>query len=316
MKEHTMILLLFISVVVLILVVIYQKMVLIHNRKQLMQVTDKLKDILDHSKEEKVMLFTDYKPLQFLLLQMNRLLEERQKMKADYIQSEQSFKRMLSNISHDMKTPLTVILGYLEIMRLKDTENKMLLHVEQKAVQVMDLINEFFQLAKLEAGDTSLVMNKVNVSQLCKEVVLDFYQILDSNAFQVEIDIPAKDYFVWGDEDAIKRILSNLISNAIRYGGEGNYLGVLLYKKESFVSIQVKDKGKGILKEHAAYIFERLYTLEDSRNSKIQGNGLGLTIAKNLANQLGGDIVVESIPNEVTIFTVSLKEYEKEERFT
>lgn len=208
------------------------------------QISQKLSDIMEQDSDEKVMVFTDNKALQELCAQINRLLADRQKIKADYRKKEISYKKMLSNISHDIKTPLTVILGYLEMMRLADGENEELRKVEAKAGQVMELIDRFFTLAKLEAGDMELEIGRINVSELCRESMLGYYDILQGKDFTVELSIPEKD--------------------------------------------------------------NRLYTLEDSRNREIQGNGLGLTIAKNLALQLGGDIFLESEPNVKTTFTVKL----------
>ena len=110
----------------------------------LRQISQKLSDILDQDSDEKVMVFTDNKALQELCAQINRLLLNRRKTRADYRKREISYKKMLSNISHDIKTPLTVILGYLEMMRLTDEGNEELRKVEAKALQVMELINQFF----------------------------------------------------------------------------------------------------------------------------------------------------------------------------
>ena len=93
----------------------------------------------------------------------------------------------------------------------------------------------------------------------------------------------------------------------IRYGSDGNYLGVFVRQDSRNVYIDVTDRGKGIGPEAAAHVFDRLYTMEDSRNREIQGNGLGLTIAKNLAGQMGGDILLNSTPNVKTTFSVKLK---------
>ena len=101
--------------------------------------------------------------------------------------------------------------------------------------------------------------------------------------------------------------INHLLSNAVRYGSDGKYLGIFLREEKNSVSMDVTDRGKGIQKEFADRIFERLYTMEDSRNREVQGNGLGLTIAKNLADQLGGGLCVESIPGIRTTFTVRLK---------
>lgn len=158
--------------------------------------------------------------------------------------------------------------------------------------QVMELINQFFTLAKLEAGDQNLQRVKVNICEVCRENILNFYELLRQKEFTVDIRIPEHALFAWGDTDAIHRILSNLISNAVRYGSEGNYIGMFVRKEADAVIIEITDKGKGIEKAFAERVFERLYTMEDSRNRDIQGNGLGLTIARNLARKMGGVCVV------------------------
>lgn len=274
---------------------------------KLRQISKKLSDIMEQDTDEKVMAFTDNRALQELCAQINRLLADRREIKADYRKKEISYKKMLSNISHDIKTPLTVILGYLEMMRLADGQNEELRKVEAKAGQVMELIDQFFTLAKLEAGDMELEIGAVNISELCRESMLGYYDILQGKDFTVELSIPETDLFAQGEARAVSRILNNLLSNAVRYGSEGKYIGLSLRESEENVYIDITDRGRGIEKAFARNVFDRLYTLEDSRNREIQGNGLGLTIAKNLALQMGGDIFLESEPYVKTTFTVKLK---------
>ncbi len=276
---------------------------------KLREITNKLSDILEQDTDEQVMVFTDNKTLMDLCGQINLLLLDRQKIKADFRKQEIASKKMLSNISHDIKTPLTVILGYLEIMRLSNYEDKTLQKVESKAKQVMDLTDQFFTLAKLEAGDKNIEMVKINICELCRENVLGYYELLMQKNFVVDIVIPEQTIFVQGDRESIDRILCNLLTNAIRYGSDGKYIGLFLREEKDFVYIDVIDKGKGIEKQFAASVFERLYTMEDSRNRSIQGNGLGLTIARNLARQMGGDILLQSEPEVQTVFTVKLQKY-------
>lgn len=278
---------------------------------KLREITNKLSDILEQDTDEQVMIFTDNKTLMDLCGQINLLLLDRQKIKADFRKQEIASKKMLSNISHDIKTPLTVILGYLEIMRLSNYEDKTLQKVEAKAKQVMDLIDQFFTLAKLEAGDKNIEMVKINICELCRENVLGYYELLMQKNFVVDIVIPEQTIFVQGDRESIDRILCNLLTNAIRYGSDGKYIGLFLREEKDFVYIDVIDKGKGIEKQFAASVFERLYTMEDSRNRSIQGNGLGLTIARNLARQMGGDILLQSEPEVQTVFTVKLRKLMK-----
>ena len=278
-------------------------------RNALKQISEKLADILEKDSSEQVMVFTDNKALMELSGQINLLLLDRQRMKADFKKQEMSSKKMLANISHDIKTPLTVILGYLEILRLENREDETLQKVETKAKQVLELLDEFFTLATLEAGDTNIEMAKVNINEVCRENVLCFYEILTRKEFDVEVVIPEEDVYVRGDKESIGRIVNNLLSNAIRYGGDGKYLGFFLEEEKDFIRIDVVDKGKGIEKQFASNVFDRLYTMEDSRNRNIQGNGLGLTIARNLARQMGGDVVLDSQPGIRTVFAVRLRRY-------
>lgn len=309
MKGDIIIFLLFICIALLICIVIYQQFAFRRGtQEKLKQIIEKLSEILDTDSDEKIMLFTDNKVLMNLAAQINRMLESRGKLKVDYKRAEISSKKMLSNISHDIKTPMTVILGYLEIMRLSGSEEKeMLVKVEQTAQRVVELVNQFFTLAKLEAGDTNIEISKVDICEICKESILNFYDLLTQKEFEVEIDIPEKAVFVQANRDALQRILFNLISNVIRYGSDGKYLGIFLRPEEKYAYIDVVDRGKGIDKSFAKNVFERLYTLEDSRNREIQGNGLGLTIVKNLTHQMGGEITLDSEPSVRTTFTVKLR---------
>ena len=308
MNNEIILFFLCICIAVLIFIVVYQQFVFRRGiQKQLKEISQKLEKIQDTDSDENIMMFTDEQALMELLVQINRLLENQRKMKVDYRRSQISAKKMLSNISHDIKTPMTVILGYLEIMRINgDKEDEMLLKVEQKAKRVMELINQFFTLAKLEAGDMELEISRINICEVCRENILDFYELLKQKEFQVEVKIPEEAVFIMGNKEALHRILYNLISNVIRYGLDGRYLGLVLRSVKNDVYIDVIDKGKGIEKEFAGNVFERLFTMEDSRNRRIQGNGLGLTIAQTLAQQLGGEIVLESEPNVKTTFTVKL----------
>lgn len=309
MSEATIIFFLSICVAILVCVIVYQQFAFrTGTQAKLNGISQKLEEILDTDSDEKVMVFTDNPSLISLATQINRLLVDRQKVRADYRRSELASKRMLSNISHDIKTPMTVILGYLEIMRVNgDPRQEMLGKVEATAHRVMELITQFFTLAKLEAGDTELERSKLNLNEVCSENILSFYELLSTQDFQIEVDIPNAPIFVMSNSDALQRILFNLISNAIRYGADGKYLGMVLRSDEENAYIDIIDKGRGIPKEFADTIFDRLFTMEDSRNPRMQGNGLGLTIAKNLAVQLGGDITLTSQPNVKTVFTVTLK---------
>ena len=296
-------------VVVLAVVILYRHLAYrAGTQKKIREIHRKLKEIQDEGSGERVMVFTGNREIMELAAQINRLLEKNAKAEADFRCSEMSSRKMLSNISHDLKTPLTVIKGYLEIMRTNGTaEPEMLEKAEQKAQTLMELVDSFFSLAKLEAGDTDMGISKLDACEVCRESVLDFYEILTKADFQVDVGLPEEPVFVRGNREALQRILSNLISNVIRYGSEGKYLGVFLRTDEQSAYIDVVDKGKGIDSAFAQRVFDRLFTMEDSRSRSVQGNGLGLTIAKKLAEQMGGDLTLESAPHVRTVFTATLK---------
>ena len=309
MSEATIIFFLTICVGILVCVILYQQFAFrTGTQAKLRAISDKLKEIIEKDSDEQITVFTENKDLMELAAQINALLEKYLKIKADYRRAEITSKKMLSNISHDIKTPMTVILGYLEIMQLSETlSDEMLKKVERKAQSVMELINQFFTLSKIESGDMDIELSRVDICEICRESVLDFYELLSNKKFYVKVDMPETPIYIQGNKEALQRILFNLISNVIRYGADGKYLGISLRDDDRNVYVDVTDKGKGIDKAFADSIFDRLFTMEDSRNRNIQGNGLGLTIAQNLAQRLGGTITLESIPHEKTTFTVRLK---------
>ncbi|MDE6601366.1 MAG: sensor histidine kinase [Lachnospiraceae bacterium] len=309
MNTDIMIFVLSLLATVLAAVVLYQQLVFrTGTQKKLREMHQRLKGILDENSGERVMVFTENKELMELAAQINRLLEKNAKVEADFRRSEISSRKMLSNISHDMKTPMTVIRGYLEIMRTKGAaEPEMLEKAERKAQALMELVDSFFSLAKLEAGDTDMEISGLDACEVCRESVLDFYESLTKEDFQVDIGLPDGPVFVQGNREALQRVLSNLLSNVIRYGSEGKYLGLFLRTDERSAYIDVADRGKGIDSAFADSVFERLFTMEDSRSRSVQGNGLGLTIAKRLAEQMGGQLTLESVPHVKTVFTVTLK---------
>jgi signal transduction histidine kinase len=275
---------------------------------------EKLKSIVDNKTDEKLLLYTEDESFKRLLIEINRLLEHNQKIIATHYQMENSMKKMLSNISHDLKTPLTVVLGYMEVILYepnlsKEETEALLKKVNNKTIEVLNLIKKFFELVRLESGDKEFPITKVNMNEVCRQNILGFYNILTKKGFDVVVDIPDMDLYVWGNEEELNRVLNNLISNAIQYGGDGKVLGLSLRNSDDSVFVDVWDKGKGISELHKDRVFERMYTLEDSRNKLYQGSGLGLTITKRLIEKLGGEIFLNSKPFEKTTFTFKLNRF-------
>ncbi|WP_369547478.1 sensor histidine kinase [Bacillus velezensis] len=281
-------------------------------RTEIKYIRNKLRKVVNEETGERLLLNTEDKYIKSLLIQINRLLDHNQKIKGNYNSIELSMRKMLSNISHDLKTPLTVILGYIEIINndkslTSEKVMSLLKTVNLKTVEVLALINRFFELVKLESGDKKLNSSRIDICEVSRKIILDYYEILISKEFEVVIDIPDDSVFVSGDEDAIERVLNNLITNAIQYGSDGKMVGLKIRITDNEVFVEISDKGKGINEMHKDRVFERMYTLEDSRNTNYQGSGLGLTITKRLVEQMGGGISLNSVPFKETTFSVRLR---------
>lgn len=280
--------------------------------QEICYIEKKLYQILDNQNDEHILLHTSNKRVKLLLIQINRLLEHNQKTVANFHTIERSMRKMLSNISHDLKTPLTVILGYTEIM-LNDRDinqekkESLLQTVHVKTLEVLELISIFFELVKLESDDHNLEISKIEIGEICRKMILEYYEILTIKEFEVEIDIPEEQMLIWGNTEAIERILNNLLSNAIKYGADGKMVGMKVRSTNDRVYIEIIDKGQGIHEADQNRVFERLYTMEDSRNKRNQGSGLGLTITKRLVEQLDGKIYLHSKPFQKTTFSMEFK---------
>lgn len=300
------------GLVLLLLVILWQYLRLRQHGRQLEYIHAKLESIMDQGSHERLLLFNSDPGLQKLLASLNSLLDVNHKGAVEMARLEQSMRHMLANISHDLKTPLTVVLGYIETL-LQDhsmpaeEREAMLRTIHAKAEEVITLMNRFFDLAKLESGDKDIPLTKVEIGELCRRNILSFYELLSAKGSRVQIDIPDEPLYMMGNVEALDRVLGNLLSNAISYGDAGGVLGLRLYSQADKVCIEVWDKGKGIAEDHQDKIFERLYTLEDSRNRVYQGSGLGLTITKRLTEQMNGTITLTSKPYIKTVFTLSFR---------
>jgi signal transduction histidine kinase len=299
-------------VIILLICTIYQFQQKKIRSKKLIYITKKLERITSSRSKERLLLVSDDRPLVELLVQLNQLLDKNQENSGRFIRMEASMKRMLANISHDLKTPLTVIAGYTEMLQsqsqIDEKERARLLqHVHDKTIELIALMNTFFDLAKLESGDKEIPLDKVNLTELCKKNILVFYDWIQTQELEAVIEIPEHPVFALGNEEALNRVLTNLISNSLRYGAEGKMIGLKMFYDEKHVYVEVSDRGKGIDETEQERVFERMFTLEESRNKAFQGSGLGLTITKRLIEEMQGDISVQSKPFEKTSFTFSLQ---------
>lgn len=294
-------------IVILILIIILQNV-------KINSITNNIEKVAMGNFNERIRIGSSNSSVKKLIINLNKLIDEIQKIVSLNKQYEEDRKKMISNISHDFRTPLTAMLGYIEMLKnddgLTDNERKEYLDIiDTKGEILRNLIEEFFYLSKFDSEDIMINPKKVNITEIIRRSILSFLKDFETNDIEPVIDIEEKDIFLKVDEKAIERILQNLISNALKYGKEGKTIGVRLKENTKNVVIEVWGKGTGIPKEDLSNIFKRMYSVDRSRNSKLKGSGLGLTIVKKMVEKHGGTIEVKSKPYEKTVFTITLKKY-------
>lgn len=289
--------------------------ILISSYKKINYINTILEEVFQGNFNQRIRQQNHMKPLKIVSIKMNRIIEKLQEINEENKKSEESRKKMISNISHDLRTPLTSMLGYLElILEDRNIEDRNVLSEKQKEEYLKivynkgnylyDLMEEFFQISKLDSNDMRLEIKKINISEIVRENIISFFNEIQKLNIQPEINIPDEDMYVLGDEKAINRIFTNLINNALKHGVKATIIGVKLNYDEKNIFIDIYDNGAGIPDDEINYVFHRLYTVEKSRSLNAKGSGLGLTIVKKLVEALGGKITVSSRPFEKTIFTV------------
>ncbi|ASA24498.1 sensor histidine kinase [Paenibacillus donghaensis] len=251
--------------------------------------------------------------LQQLAVSLNRLLDRLQTAESRTQATEAAHKRLVSNISHDLRTPMTSVLGYLEALQkdqsLSPEEIREFVDIAyRKSGSMYELLEAFFQLAKMEAGDVPLQFVPLEINSLVKEQLAGLYPSFQNLSLVPEIEIAEDKLYALGDRLAVERIVSNLLSNSLKYGASGGRLGVRVTRFDQQIRFEVWDNGPGISAESLPFIFERMYTHESSRSSGSSGSGLGLTIARHLAEKLGGSLEACSVPGEMTSFILLLPE--------
>lgn len=294
----------------LIIIIVILIGIIINQNRKILYISKTIKEIMLGNFNERVRLQNHNKAVSKLVSNLNKLIDEFQKVLNLNKNYEEDRKKMISNISHDLRTPLTSLLGYVEFIKdpnVSEAEKKEYIDIiEKKGNSLKVLMEEFFQLSKIESNDLNLEIKRVNLSEIIRQNIILFYNDFIQQGIEPVFNIPEKDIYALGDEGAINRILNNLVSNSLKYGLDGKVIGIDLRQDKDKVYIDVWDKGKGIPKEDIDFVFERLYTAEKSRNRKLQGSGIGLTIVKKLVEKQKGEIKLTSTPYEKTTFSFSI----------
>ena len=211
----------------------------------------------------------------------------------------------VANASHEMRTPVTVIKGYAELLKQNleaahsERQLELLAPILQSTDQLSDLMDELLNLSKVEVG-SSLVKTEVSTTEITDDVMNEIENILKLNNKKIKINNSAP--VVFGSAVAIKQVLRNLLINAIKYSGNSDEIMITWAQGKGFVNLKVKDNGPGISVEHQDRIFERFYRLDKGRNRDQGGFGLGLALVKHHMLNHGGSVKLISEPNNGSEF--------------
>ncbi|WP_438940356.1 sensor histidine kinase [Lacrimispora defluvii] len=226
-------------------------------------------------------------------------------------EAERTKNELITNIAHDLRTPLTSIIGYLELLSKdgvidQELQKKYIGIAYVKTKRLEKLIEDLFGFTKLNYGKISMNVSKVDVIKLLSQLLEEFYpSFMDKNlSYELQSNVPAQ--IVSADANLLARLFDNLINNAIKYGADGKRILVKVHGSEELVSIQVVNYGYVIPEEELPLIFNKFYRVEQSRSTNTGGTGLGLAISKSIVDMHGGTIHVSSDLSG-TIFTVKLK---------
>lgn len=229
---------------------------------------------------------------------------------ADVIEKKEETKsRLIADVAHELRTPVTVLRGHLESLQagVIEPSEEVIVSLHDEVLRLSRLINDLQEMSLVDSGKSELNLELLECSEILQAIVNKFKGVASGKTIDIELEFPGEKCFINADRDRLMQVLSNIMSNAVRHSPEGGKIVVSFEKSgEDGVSFSISDSGPGISPEDQPYIFERFYRESKSRNRSDGGSGLGLAIAKSLVVAHGGEISVECPKSGGSKFTVVL----------
>ncbi len=249
----------------------------------------------------------EFSEMAFRLNSMARSLKKYMEKERE---SEREKNEFITSIAHDLRTPLTSIMGYLDLVvnneNLAEDKRREYTRISyDKSIKLKQLTEEFFQLTKMGHKEVELNVEQLDIVKLMEQLMNEFYPQFTENKLAFELKTNVEKMQIEGDPNLLVRVFENLISNAIKYGYEGKRVDVMIDGHAEYCNISVVNYGKIIPAEELPLIFQKFYRVEQSRSRQTGGTGLGLAIAKEVVEKHGGSIRVSSDRNG-TRFIVKL----------
>lgn len=241
------------------------------------------------------------KDLEALVEEINLIFDSKQKVVAEKNKTEEELRASIANMSHDLRTPLTSIMGYLQMIRVDNIsdndKNEYMDIIEKRTKSLQQLISSFYDLSRIEGNEYNFDYKKINLSNILCENIALFYNDFINNNIEPIIEIDENIKEIISDESAIARIFSNLIGNMIKHGE--NFVKITLKQKDDVIITEFINKATDLTQENVDKLFERFYTVDKSRSDR--NTGLGLYITKVLVEKLGYNINANLRDNNLII---------------
>lgn len=261
--------------------------------KNLKQAKKQLEEIEAGKTRTRITLDSPNHAAEELFTAMNRVMDLRGEETAGILRQEHALREQIANVSHDLRTPLTSILGYLQLLEdpeLNQADRMQYLEVvRDRAQSLQSLITAFYDLTRIEGGQYPLEREPVDLYRVLSELVAEYYGDLERSGLSVEIDLKEGLPPVWGDTEAVRRVFTNLIGNALKHGR--GVLRIRLFRTGDALAAEFSNDGAGLTQEDAAHVFDRFYTADKTRSA--QNTGLGMSIVRALVNQMGHEVTAE-----------------------
>ncbi|EOS72905.1 hypothetical protein C817_05331 [Dorea sp. 5-2] len=293
-----------IGIVIVLLSVCSSALTVRRVKKQISEIFDALEDIKNGNGNRRILAET-HELIAPLAYAINDIILSYEKRLSAYHQTDETNRQLMTSLSHDVRTPLTTLIGYLDAAHKGIVDGKerddYIETARRKAHDLKEYIDVLFDWFKLGSNEFSINIAEIDLTELTRNILIDWIPIFEDTQVDFTIDIPEQPFRVQIDPDGYMRILNNLIQNVISHS-HADKIEIALSEQNRNIKILLSDNGIGIDKEDLKHIFDRLYKCDKGRSEK--GSGLGLSIVHELVEKLNGTIVVDSTPGKGTIFTL------------
>src|SRR5699024_1518284 len=274
--------------IVCFMTIIFFLIRLLSIKKEMKKITKQLKSYNHQRTNKKIDIALLDQPIESLGTEINKLVDMHIKEKRERIQAENELKQMIANMSHDLRTPLTSIVGYIHLAEsdeIPEVERKEYISIAKKRAKRLDtLLSDFFELSMIESIDYQLKLEKTNLKKIVIDVLVNFYDRFNEKKIEPIINLPDNDIFISSDESAVIRVIENLLSNSLKHSN-GDIM-ISLEEKESKARLVIRNDAPSLTENEVERIFNRFYMADRSRSEK--NTGLGLSIVKSLMEKMNG----------------------------